>query len=143
MDGAGMQPLQRTEADQPAMDRLMKPAGLACNYLVCQTHYRGVTYFQYAAPGRRDKAVSWIMNSSGPNSGRAGAGVVSMKLVCLAQLRPGSGPSHSGSIPRITQGGFRTTGLRDSTLTLAVPLQNLLEQRTAVASLPQRTCLAV
>lgn len=95
MDGAGVHPLQRTEADQPAMDRdrLMKPAELACNYLVCQTHYREVTYFQYAAPGLRDKAASWIMNSSGPYSGRAEAGVVLMKLVCLAQLRPGSAPS--------------------------------------------------
>lgn len=53
MNGAGMQPPQKTEQDQPAVgrDRPMEPAGPACNYLVCQTHYREVTYFQYAAPG--------------------------------------------------------------------------------------------
>lgn len=53
MNGAGVQPPQRTEQDQPAVgrDRPMEPAGPACNYLVCQTHYREVTYFQYAAPG--------------------------------------------------------------------------------------------
>lgn len=131
--------------DQPAVDRdrLMKPAGLACNYLVCQTHYREVTYFQHSACTLRDEAVIWIMNSSGPNSGRAGAGGVSVKLVCLAQLRPGSGPLHGGSIPRTTQGDLRTSELHKITLALAVLLRNLLEQRTAVASSPQHTCLIV
>lgn len=136
---------QRTEADQPAVDRgvLMKPAGLACNYLVCQTHYREVTCFWYVAHGLRYKAVSSIMNSAGTNSGRAGAGGVSMKLACLAWLRPGSGPSHGGCILSITQGGLRTTELHESTLTLAVLFQNLLEQHTAVASSCQCTCLVV
>lgn len=64
-----------------------------------------------------------------------------MKLVCLARLRPGSGPSLGGSIPRITQGGLRTTELPESMLTFAVLLQNLLQQRTVVASSPQCTSL--
>lgn len=74
MDGAGVRPLRKTELDQPAGDRgrQMEPAGQACHYLVCQTHYREVAKFQYAAPGLRDKAVSWFVNNSRPHSGRAG-----------------------------------------------------------------------
>jgi len=124
-------------------DRLMKPAGPACNYLVCQTHYREDTYFQYAAAGLRNKAVSWIMKSSGPDSGMSGAGVVLMKLICLAWLRQGSGPSYGGSTPRITQCGLRITELNRSTLTVAVLLQNLFEQCTRVALSPQHTRLVI
>lgn len=127
---------------QPAVDRgrLMKPAGLACNYLVCQSHYREVTYFQCFVPSLRDEAAIWIMNSSRPNSGRDGAGVASMNVVCLVQLRPGSGPLCGGSIPRITQDGLRTA---ETAATLDVLLRNLLKQCTAVASPPQHTCLTV
>lgn len=49
---------QGERQDQPAVDRdrLMKPAGLACNHLVCQTHHREVVCFQYSAPNSRDRA---------------------------------------------------------------------------------------
>lgn len=91
--------------DQPAVDRhrRMEPAGWARNYLVCQTHYRQVANFQRAAPGLRDKAVSWLMNNSRPNSGRAGEGGGFDEAGWLGQADTRvSGPVHGGSIPRNT-----------------------------------------
>lgn len=81
----------------------MEPAGWARNYLVCQTHYRQVANFQRAAPGLRDKAVSWLMNNSRPNSGRAGEGGRFDEVGWLGQADARvSGSVHGGSIPRNT-----------------------------------------
>lgn len=117
MDGAGVQPLQRTEAGSAFHGQ--RQTNESCRtgmQLPClPSHYREVTYLRYSAPSLRDGAVIWIMNTSRPNSSRAGAGVVLMKLVCLTQLRPGSGPSHgipsSGPV-RVASGPLGYTGLQ-------------------------------